>query len=237
MQGMSLLEVLLASALAVVIISTLTSLYVRIHHHLLINQQYITESLTAMRLLALFKSEIESAGHIGCAQLAPDFMVQTYGQFSLTKENSLRVGVNDLSVQYQAMPTVLVLAQAGERTIVTDDGAAFDAKEIVVISDCAHAEINEVKSVNVKNNQIHLSLVRPLQVNYAGAAEVGHLIGHHYYLQQRGTHSDLVQESERGRKYVLQSDITNLQFESDGRGVSYSFRYKNTFWSGYAATA
>lgn len=236
-QGISLLEVMLSSALAVLIISALTNLYIKLNHAVLRNEEYITTSLTAARLISLFRSEVESAGHIGCAQLNEDFIVQPYQKYSITKANSLQVHDNELIVQYQAMPTLSLISPLNQhRTLLTDNGATVEPKDILLISDCNHAEIFQVKSINIKNNVKHITSIGQLRSAYGVNAEVGRLIYHRYFLQHHGARSDLIMEDSSGRNNILQTDVTDLQFQFDGGGVAYSFNYNNSIWSAYAST-
>ncbi len=235
-QGFSLLEMLLASALAVVLIATLTNLYINLNHTLRRNQQVITDSLVAARLLTIFKSEIQSAGHIGCAELTSDFVVLPYQQHTLSKANSLQVTANELAVQYQSMPTASVLAINERKNVMTTD-MTLSKNAILVISDCAHAEVNKVKSVNEKNGVTKIGLQQPVHFAYARNAEAGHLMRHRYYLRQSGNHSDLMMEDSSGNHNLIQPNVTDLQFESDSHGVTYTFELNHTVWSGYARTA
>lgn len=226
---------LLASALAILMITTLTNLYLKLNHAVLRNQQAISDSLAAARIITIMRSEIESAGHIGCAQLGDAFSVQSYQQYSLTKANSLQVQDNELVVAYQAMPTLSLLAPVSAHgTILTDDGLPITAKEILLISDCTHAEIFQVKSVSIINHVKHITATLPLHYTYGDNAELGRFMRHHYYLRTHGNRTELIEEDTHGEKNRLQTEVTNLQFQADSHGVAYSFNYKNEIWSGYA---
>ena len=234
-QGLTLLEVMIVSGLTIFIITSFTKLFIQYHRRLLKNQQVIAESLTAQKLMTLLQSEIAMSGQIGCARLSDDFIVQPYQQYSLTKLNSLQLSANELTVQYQSTPTILLQETKNSRSFITDNGATMQPDDIAVISDCEHAEIFQVKSVNHEQDKQHITTVNPLHFHFQAHAEIGKLIHHHYFLTQRNKENVLIREDLHGRREVYQRKINQLQFLFDGKGVEFYFQTPTWKWSAYAA--
>lgn len=232
--GMTLLEVMLASALAVMLVTWLTNFYIKFNHSLLSNQQTIEQSFTASKLISLFRSEIEMAGQVGCSSLKDHVVVQPYQQYSLTNENQLQVSGHEIQVRYQALPTMSLLSPGKHsQTLIMNADIPVNRNEILVISNCEQAEIFKVKSVNRIHNTLHITPWQPLHFAYKENAEIGRLVSHHYFLQQHGDKTNLMLE-ENGMNTLLAADVTDLTFIKDASGIAYQFQFNHNLWTGYA---
>jgi hypothetical protein len=237
--GLTLIEVMLALIISTTLMAGLTKLYIEMHHSILSSQRSIHQNFSAMKVLSQLRNEIAQAGQISCAKLNEDFQVFPFESATLTAQNSLIVDDDKLSVRYQAMPVVELIEQhPAAGGLKAEAGTAFAADQLLIISDCRHAEIFKVRSVNKQIDYQIIYPVQPLQHHYQLHAEIGRYIKHDYYVRDAGGKKQLILEDMSGRHYVFQSGISELKFVKEDAGVSFEFKTHDneaaSKWYGYA---
>ena len=233
--GLTLLEVMLALFFSLFLTAILTHLFLRQHKNYLQQQEYLMVAASAHKVLTLLQDEIRMAGQVGCAKLTEDFVVWPYHEFSLTLKNRLVITENDLRVRYQSFPAAYVKHKNGRNSLISMSDVHFQKDQLLIVSDCAHAEIIQAKSVRLSGDSQIITTTEPLRFDYQAGAEIGHMVARHYFVAR-----DLLREEQGGRRNTVQHNIQHLQFQQDAHGIHYSFQ--TTFhdalenWYGYAAT-
>lgn len=233
--GFSLIEVMLTLFLTLFLITTLTHLYLQHHRNFLQQQRYLAISASAIKVISLLQDEINLAGQVGCARLSRQFTVKPYQNYTLTADNSLMVSKHALSIRYQSYPTAtLVRERENKRTLILEPGVSFDRDQLLVISDCTHAEIFRVKSIHFVGNTQHLTPAEALAYDYQAGAEVGHLV-----IRQYVATDNLSRLGISGHNEVIQDNIHQLQFQREGKNIYFAFQtlfnHTTENWYGYAA--
>lgn len=240
--GFSLLEILIGLSLAIFIISTFVRLY--LHYHRQLIHLHDEESLHAdiTEAINLLKTDVSRAGYIGCAKLTSEFRVIPYRQYNMTNENALITTSNKMTVRYQEFPSAMVTADMDDHyRILTNHDNDFKSGDILMISDCLHAEIFRASFVDHLSNGRLITSNEPLKYKYHKHAEVGRFVISSFYL---GTISQdiladrvsLLHENVSGEVEVLIDRVAKLNFEKKRDDVYFSFTLDDNqhanVWSG-----
>ncbi len=235
--GFSLLEVLLALFISLSMITILTHHYLQRYHYFLRENTRTQNEVNALVVYQLWQDEIGRAGHIGCSRLSAVFKVKPYQQYSLTPENALVAVNNELQVRYQSLPVSKLKQWFNSRRFSMTKDVVTKKGEVMLISDCMHAEIFTVAAVEVSGAAQIVYSHDPLQYEYTEAAEIGRYIAHRYYLAPKQNHVCLVRENQAGYHEWLNCQMENLQFQTDKKGVEFHYQLAGQAWSGYAAAS
>lgn len=244
--GVMLLELLIAVFISLLMISVLTRIYFSMHQNEMRLHQLEVQQDHAQRAVTMMRDDIFMAGYIGCGKLSNEFKVISYQQFSLTPQNYLVVEKNKLTLRYQSFPGAVVMnnmKSAGR--IVTDKSELFHVGEILLISDCVHAEILKVAHVWISGNVQVIIPESPLHFLYDQFAEIGKLIIHQYYLgkdihqQQHQTGvGALFRADIKNRHHEMVEGVKDLSFSQINNDVFFEFSTtgndKSRLWHGYA---
>jgi Tfp pilus assembly protein PilV len=232
--GFSLLEVLLALFVSLLMITLLTHHYLQRYHFIIHDNVRTQNEMSALQIYQLLQDEIMRAGQIGCAHLSTEFKVKPYQRFVLTNENALVVTADSLHVRYQALPVSRLKQWFNSRHFSMTKDIAVAKGEILLISDCLHAEIFTVLSVEQVGDAVSIYTSDPLQFEYTETAEIGRFASHLYALKQHENQTCLVRENQHGHQEYLNCEVSGLQFRSDKKGVEYEYQIADQRWSGYA---
>lgn len=235
--GVTLLEMMVAVAASMLLMLLLTRIYMNMHHVLASQHAMQVQQNNALRLIDIIREEVGVAGHIGCARLSREFIVHPLSSYSLNVDNFLEVNPKNITVRYQAFPSVVLLKDSHDRSaLIADASIPYRPGEILVIADCLHAEIFQASDVVVRGNIQLITPKNPVRYQYHQYAEIGLLVIRQYYLRRDHT---LMRREVDGRKTEILRGVNDLKFERDAGGIRFSFQTIdekfNQNWQGYAA--
>ena len=236
--GVTLLEMMAAVVISMVLILLLTSMYVNMHHVLASQHAMQAQQNSALNVIDIIRDEIGMAGHIGCARLSSEFIVHSLSSYSLSIDNFMVVNPRNITVRYQSFPGDVLLNDSSSRAVLmTDASVRYRSGDILVISDCLHAEIFQASDVVMRGYIQHITPITPLRYQYHKYAEIGLLVIRQYYLDRDHT---LTRRDIDGRKTEIMSGVNNLEFVMTTGGINFSFqtidKKLKQNWHGYAAT-
>lgn len=235
--GVTLLEMMSAITISMLLILSLTRIYMNMHRLQASQHAMQVQHNHALRLIDIIRDEIGAAGHIGCARLSNDFIVNPLPPYSFTIQNFLTVNANKLTLRYQAFPGVVLLHDMhGQNMLTADASVRYQRGDILVISDCSHAEIFQTDIVVMRANFQIIYPKIPLQHQYRKFSEIGSLVIHQYYVDARHT---LMRRELDGRNNEIMTGIDAIAFSRDEGGVRIGFQTVDAVsrqnWHGYAA--
>tara|TARA_R110000868_G_scaffold177378_6_gene415791 strand:- start:540 stop:1289 length:750 start_codon:yes stop_codon:yes gene_type:complete len=234
--GMTLLEVMLAASLSLMLIGSLTTIYIRMSKIAHWQQSLLVHHRAAFSVMSLLKDEIALSGNYGCSTLNDNRNREADRPTDMTMPHPLEVTDTSLTVRYQSLP-VNVLQDHAKNTkkLIVEALVKFHQGQLLLIADCRHKEIVKVNSAKVHGHVQVVSIEVPLRYAYQRHAELGELVEHQYSIEKE----KLVRINTNGRHEVMVKNIEDLHFNDDGMATSFSFltvtRGMKNIWVGYAS--
>ncbi|HSW71663.1 MAG TPA: hypothetical protein VLH77_06805 [Gammaproteobacteria bacterium] len=179
--GLTLIELLLSLTLSLLLVLLLSFISVATKH-----QQEVFNSLSLLHKHARFAlqrlhAELEMAGFIGCPQLDADFPLNNNSAYPFYANKQVELGQDQLhsalvTIRHRSVEAAVLQKQRSESSVLElSTDLAFAPGEVLIISDCKHADIFQVeKQFKEKNRQIIITR-QPLRYHYGIEAEVGSL--------------------------------------------------------------
>lgn len=243
LQGFTLLEVLLAVSLSLLLLGALTRLYLSMKKTCEYQRMVNTHIDAANNVSAILSGELNIAGHIGCAQLSDQFRVEPWSGYSLTTDNYIVADAANLVVRYQQFPGVSLLSDtAGRGIMIADSSDRYARGQVLIISDCRHAEIFKVAGVEIKDDVQTLVADHVLRYQYERYAEIAPLVSHHYFVarSRQGDGFSLFMEDLNGDQVEIVNGVESFSFMPLGEGFEYAFTTMAAgarfTWRGYVAS-
>jgi hypothetical protein len=190
----------------------------------------------------ILKTEIKKSGHIGCSRLTDDFSLINFPPYTITTQNKLMGTGQELTVRYADFPNAsLVKTSQIKDVIYTTNNLTFKPGNILIISDCHHAEIVKVKKANHFQDRQQIMITSPLHTIFSQGAEVSRLVINRYFIGKinnktfnKDHNYSLFEENILKQKRELVSDVNQMQFLystiEDGMMVDLPFESIND-WS------
>jgi len=181
--GITIIELLFSLSLSLILIAIVFDIYLASQKSL--NTQSVLNALqdNATQAISILKSELHQAGYIGCAKLTVDFPLVSHSAVTLTPENKMMGSSNKITIKYASFPTNTLLTNMQNETVmILDEMNKVMVGNILLISDCQHAEIFKVQQVKHKRYQQTVMADTPLNYRYAANAEVSQLKVNHYFI-------------------------------------------------------
>lgn len=144
--GVTLIELMLALSLSLLLLGFVFEIVVTSERYFHLQTALQQNQESALAAIDILKSEIRQAGHIGCAKLTPDFPLYSLSHYSITAQNKLVSGSNNtITVRYAEYPSVaLVTPVLDGKTLCTNKDIPMKLNDILLISDCKHAELVQI---------------------------------------------------------------------------------------------
>jgi Tfp pilus assembly major pilin PilA len=247
-RGMMLLEVLITAAIASLLAASLTTIYLAVEQTYQRQHALQLQQAVARHVTELLTDEVHAAGYIGCARLTPEFPVQPFMRHTLTVQNALVVDDKTITVRYQSYPGASLVANMRSLSqLKADMTVIYHPGQLLLISDCSHAEIFEAAYIIIKNDVQLITTLQPLHYLYLQYAEIGAMTTHHYHLarsrHQQGKRrmvNALVRIDGNGNARKEVDGMEQLIFARDDQGVSFAFHTAegniDLPWHAYAAS-
>lgn len=205
--GLTLIELLIAMALSVFLLTVVTNIY-WIAHKSLQTQWAMSDRQSNVRIATeLLAKNIRMAGHIGCGKLSDGLPVTGYSTFLLNEENkitnegisTMKKETDAITLRYMSDKTVkLQREMENESELYVGQEVAFLQGDILMIANCEAAEIFQVESVQMVGDMQHIQVKETLSRKFTGNPEVGKLIINTFFI------------GKTGRKYQDKEDIYAL---------------------------
>ena len=183
--GMTLIEAMVVMVLECLIIYLLFDIFVNVERrHQIINQ--LNEiKYTGQTAIDLLNSELHQAGYIGCQSLNKANPVISHVPETITLENRIVGYQNGVSVRHRSERSVQLLKKMHDYShMYVSYDIKFHSNELLMISDCQHAEIFKLAKVTSTGHGQQLTLVTPLTFLFDKTAEVGRLEINKFYLDK-----------------------------------------------------
>lgn len=182
--GFSLIEVLIAQALGLILVACLFEIYLANQHSFELQTALHKMQNVAKTALNLLESEVQKSGNIGCARLSNDFVVQSYGDYSITPANSLMGSTNEIIVRYAKFPSVSLIKKINDNVFMIENDVHFSQGDILLISTCQHAELVQIEHVANHKTMQTITTRNVLKYDYEQGAEVSQLVINRFFVAQ-----------------------------------------------------
>lgn len=181
---------MLSILISTIIFGSLTVIYLTAQKNLITQDALITiqeNSRIAMQILSL---ALRTAGYIGCARLTNDFPLISEIRFNENNKISpyyhdqIKPGTDGITVM-RANPinAELVNNMSDYSHLVITGESQFDAKDMLLISDCESAEVFSVADVSgIDSNLQSVIAEKSLNKLYAAHAEIGYFEKNSYFV-------------------------------------------------------
>lgn len=131
-------------------------------------------------VIRLFDYEFAKAGQLGCNVVSSALRVKPYLNYGLTPEMAFDHTGDSLSFSYMLSAGSQLIKKVNS-VYYFDTSDAFKKGDIVIISDCQHAEINQLELANKKLSLLKVRLRAKVGIKTTPAVQIGRLISHTYY--------------------------------------------------------
>ncbi|OGT57336.1 MAG: hypothetical protein A3F14_06165 [Gammaproteobacteria bacterium RIFCSPHIGHO2_12_FULL_43_28] len=212
---MTLVPLMLAMLIEVGLIAVLINLYLTSQHSLMLQFALRQIEENAQIAIRIIGNDVKSAGNIGCARLATDFVLP-YGFYQLQPNTRLRGDDQSITLTFVSFPAATLLAPIYHDRLMATVLPLFKKEELAILSDCKHAEIVKVTSAQ-KKSSVQFVTLSSLHYQYDASAELGKLTIHRYFVAKTGRHDQqglpvyaLIREDNQHRKTEIIDGIRKL---------------------------
>lgn len=196
-KGIILIEQLIASVLGLLLIGLSVELYQSIYKGFGLQLAIRGVQDSAQSTVDILSTEIRQAGYIGCAKLTNDFPIRAYQGFSITPDNHLILTDHSVLVRHAAQDSARLLsAMVRFDLLETNQNVLFKKGAILMISNCRHAEIFEVKSLFTHHGAQLITPVVPLHDHFEQNAEVSYFEINQFYVHNKNLYMDNIHKTK-----------------------------------------
>jgi type IV pilus assembly protein PilW len=180
--GFSLIELMVALTLSLLILMSLSTIYLAASKNHLSEAALQNIQQNARIAFQLIQGAIRIAGNVGCAALQDDFPVTTSEPYNITKNNrihdyrgsEIKGGTDAFTVRYADAVSGLLIEPMQLANIIHMTGfPKIKAGDVLLISDCETAEMITVEQVSSSNDETQIIMTdKNLTKVYKENAEV-----------------------------------------------------------------
>lgn len=172
--GLILTDLMLALSIGVILMGILAQTFLSSQSSLRRLAGMARALDNAQTALHIIDSEVRMAGYIGCPRLSASFIVASNGEHPLTLQNRIQGdGLDAITVRHAQARNVLVLGENARQGVLdVTNHVYFNANDIVLVSDCRHAEIARIKTVSRIHGMQEISFTQLLHYRYDKSAEI-----------------------------------------------------------------
>lgn len=182
-RGSILIELMISVAIGLLLLSGLTEIYLSLIRANQLQTDLLAIATDAESALTLLHQDISHAGYIGCAKLASDFPLQSHTALVLTPQTKIIGEDHRITVRYATFSSINLLeSMTNPSRLIISNEIAFKAGDIVLISNCARAEIVEIATVLHHADEQILILAKPLNFLFEENAQVSEMVENTFYL-------------------------------------------------------
>lgn len=213
-RGLSLIEVMISLSLSILLLMILLHVYLQ-------NQQsanwqnqimLLNHELTMTSLL--LREDIHQSGYIGCPKLTADFPIANHTRIVFDAGHALLLDdENHLLVQHAQLKHAILYGVLQSKYLQLSKNRLFQIGDVLIISDCKHAEIVQALKVSQHHGMQQIELPYSLRYKFNKYAEVTRLSQHTYFLRDKHFYVQTIKQ----RKLTLMRDVSyfNVQTKDD----------------------
>lgn len=230
LMGFSLLEVMIGLTLSAFILTGLVKIFSVTYKNYLFQVDLTTMQNNSRIANKILSSEIHYADYLGCASLSNEFPLINHTEYSINPRKIISGYIGDKVKPNTEGFTVIHAdpvhaelihqAQIGTEIIVTGS-PIFVAGDTLVISDCKHVEIFQVKtSYMTKDGLQKITSLSSFSYKYDANAEVSHFLKNSFFIAETKRNNKnspkkygLFYENIHKNKTELIENITNMKIK------------------------
>ncbi|KGP62392.1 hypothetical protein EP47_13245 [Legionella norrlandica] len=183
--GFGLSEILISLFLASLMTIVLTQLYLSCKSQYLKEQKLLEINLDLQWASDLISDSIRKAGFTPCLNIErlktsdSRHLGRTIVGFQIENTSRSRLQINRMSEFFAEVVNILSPTQ-----IITSQEIVSNIKHPIIISDCNHAEVHEILSINKLRNGQLIALRKPLVFSYGKTIYLGEWLEEKWFIQQ-----------------------------------------------------
>jgi hypothetical protein len=230
--GFTLLEVLLAIMLSLFVCALLFKIIINADSAWRRQQDQVATIEKALSTKAILKNAIAHAGYLGCQSAYGNVAVVDHLHAYKDVHPWFQVTSNTLDVMYLSPEATPALGLPGGDEVLTGEGSSIKAGDVIVVSDCRHAEIVKASSVRVANQKTKIVLEQSLLYGYQGFIAIGELVVNQFSLKntsRRDEHGNRIKSlyvrNTQGRNQETVLGINALSFLKSNNNVDVNLTF------------
>jgi hypothetical protein len=230
--GFTLLEVLLAIMLSLFVCALLFKIIINADSAWRRQQDQVTTIEKALTTKTILQNAITHAGYLGCQSAYGNVTVVDHLHAYKDVHPWLQVTPDTLDVMYLSPEATQVLELPGADEVLVGESFSIKAGDVVVISDCRHAEIVKASSVRTANQKTKIVFEQSLSYEYEGFVTIGKLIVNQFYLKntsrrdERGNRiKSLYVRNTSGRNQETVLGINALSFLKSNNNIDVNLTF------------
>ena len=181
-QGFSSIEIMVSLSLGLLLIYFLFECYITVEKNYKSVATLNKIQSRTRTVFDIFKTELKQAGKIGCIRLSDKFPLLNYKGYTLNLNNKLNGNNHEFTVRYASFPhAVLLENMANSSVLKISNQIHFSTNDILLISDCKHAELFSPRSITPGSKTTIISK-EPLRYTYGPLSEVSKLVINRYFI-------------------------------------------------------
>ena len=180
---------MISLALSLLLFTLIFQLYLTTQRSIHIQTAFNQIQFDANTAINQLRSSIHKAGYIGCARLSADFPIHGWSNHTLTVRSKLHANTEGpISVSYAEGAHISLLEPMRDHSfMLATKQMHYSVGDILIISNCAHADIFQIKQIIVSHGMQKIIPVSPLRYQYDKYSEIARLIQNEYRIEQGGT--------------------------------------------------
>ena len=184
--GAILIELMITITLSLLLLTTLLQLYLTSMRSLHIQSALFDMQHQARTTIAILRESIHRAGYIGCAKLTTGFPIQQDAPYSMTAYTKLQSGnQNSITVRYADFSHVTLTENMHDRRYLQATlEHRYKPGDILIISNCQHADIFQVKKILFSHHVQRMLSVHPLHHHYKKESEIARFHIDTFYIEK-----------------------------------------------------
>jgi Tfp pilus assembly protein PilV len=171
--GLTLLELMLALASTIIILLSLTAMYVTVEKNFATQEALNQIAENAGYAIRILQNTVHQAGDIGCAKLQTGFPITSTMDYNINTQNKLQGTAHAITVRSAGFLSAgLLKPMVDNENIHIAIKPLFISGDVVIISDCQSAEIFIIKNASANGQVQHIVSTLPLAKKYNETASI-----------------------------------------------------------------
>ncbi|WP_133127049.1 hypothetical protein [Legionella nagasakiensis] len=216
-QGFGLPELLISLLLASFIILALVNQYVGAKRHDRFTQYAIEQALELQLVTDLMRDSIRRAGFTPCLNINHLITIDRRNGHKNLQAIEIKHAQQD-SIHIQRMDEAFdLMIHINNPTEFMIRKSMFKSSQVVLISDCMHAEIHQIKAVKSHQNGQRITLSEPLLFNYQKPIFVGEWLQERFYIHPKKGEAALFYRLNRADELASFIKSMRVHLKQSGR--------------------
>lgn len=244
LSGFSLIELMIGLMISAMILTSVSTIYYSATKNFKYQESFNNRQDTVRTINNFLLHDFRMAGFIGCAKLTNSFPLINHSSIDFTpihvieKFNTDKKKANtDAVLTRRTGDVYTVLTENMENpSVMIVQPAHFQPEDWVMVSDCNHAEIFQIKHISINSFGLQrITSTVELSSLYSAGSELSRVEEHHYFVANSGRQNEkgepiysLYTESINNKKFEIAENISDFkvqltQHDSSINLVNYCF--------------